>query len=68
MENNAQEEAKWYVVHTFSGYENMVQDNLYKVIEKNNLQDDILEVQIPMEDTIEEKNGKKKVVQHKMFP
>ena len=68
MENNAQEEAKWYVVHTFSGYEHMVQDNLYKVIEKNNLQDDILEVQIPMEDTIEEKNGKKKVVQHKMFP
>ena len=70
MENNMNEleEAKWYVLHTFSGYENMVQDNLYKVIEKNNLQEDILEVQIPMEDTIEEKNGKKKVVQRKMFP
>ena len=70
MENNMNEleEAKWYVLHTFSGYENMVQDNLYKVIEKNNLQEDILEVQIPMEDTIEEKNGKRKVVQRKMFP
>ena len=61
-------EAKWYVVHTFSGYENMVMANLYKVIEKNNLQDIILDVKIPMEDTIEEKNGKKKVVQRKMFP
>lgn len=69
MENiNEQEEAKWYVVHTFSGYENMVQDNLYKVVEKNGLQEDILEVQIPMEDTIEESNGKRKVVQRKMFP
>ena len=68
MENNQMVEAKWYVVHTFSGYENMVQANLYKVVEKNGLQDDILEVQIPMEDTIEESNGKRKVVQRKMFP
>lgn len=66
--NNTLEEPKWYVLHTFSGYENMVQDNLYKVVETNNLQDDILEVQIPMEETIEEKNGKKKVVSRKMFP
>ena len=53
MDNNMneREEATWYVLHTFSGYENMVQDNLYKVIEKNNLEEDILEVQIPMEDT-----------------
>lgn len=61
-------EPKWYVVHTFSGYENMVMDNLYKVAEKNGLQDYILEVQIPMEDAIEEKNGKRKVVQRKKFP
>ena len=60
-ENKDLEEPKWYVLHTFSGYENMVQDNLYKVVETNNLQDDILEVQIPMEDVI-------KVVQRKMFP
>lgn len=68
MENKEIIEPKWYVVHTFSGYENMVMDNLYKVIEKNGLQEQILEVQIPMEDTIEEKNGKRKVVQRKMFP
>lgn len=68
MAEEIKEEPKWYVVHTFSGYENMVMDNLYKVAEKNGLQDHILEVQIPMEDAIEEKNGKRKVVQRKMFP
>lgn len=61
-------EPKWYVLHTFSGYENMVLENLKKVVEKNGLQEDILEVQIPMEDVVEEKNGKKKFVQRRMFP
>jgi len=62
------EEAKWYVIHTFTGYENMVVDGIQKVVEKNGLQDDIIETKIPMEDVIEEKNGKKKVVQRKKFP
>ncbi len=62
------EEAKWYIIHTFTGYETMVVDGINKLVEKNGLQDDILEVRIPMEDVIEEKNGKKKVVQRKMFP
>jgi len=62
------EEPKWYVIHTFSGYEQMVLDNLYKCIKKNNLEEQILEVKIPMEEVIEEKNGKKKVVERKMFP
>lgn len=62
------EEAKWYIIHTFTGYENMVVDGINKLVEKNGLQDDIVEVKIPMEDVIEEKNGKKKVVQRKMFP
>jgi len=62
------EEPKWYVIHTFSSYEQMVLDNLNKCIKKNNLEDRILEVKIPMEEVIEEKNGKKKVVQRKMFP
>jgi len=61
-------EPKWYVLHTFSGYENMVMDGLYKTVQKNNLGEQIMEIQIPMEDTIEEKNGKRKVVQRKMFP
>lgn len=62
------EDPKWYVVHTLSGYENMVQNNLYKTIENNSLQDYIVEVRVPMEEAIEEKNGKKKVVERKMFP
>lgn len=68
MDNVLNEEPKWYVLHTFSGYENLVQSNLYKTIEKHQLQDYIIEVKIPMEEAIEEKNGKKKVVERKMFP
>lgn len=62
-------EAKWYVLHTFSGYEAMVKDSLEKLIENNNLQEYIFDIQIPMEETIEEKaNGKKKVVLRKLIP
>ena len=63
-----QEEAKWYVLHTFSGYENVAKENLETVIEKYNLQDRIFDIIIPMEDVIEEKNGKKKLVQRKLMP
>ncbi len=60
--------AKWYVIHTYSGYEAMVKDTLEKMVINSNLQGQILEVKIPMEETIEEKNGKKKVVQRKVLP
>lgn len=60
--------AKWYVIHTYSGYESMVMDSLEKLIENNNLQDDIFDIKIPMEETIEEKNGKRKVVMRKTLP
>ncbi|MBO5851801.1 MAG: transcription termination/antitermination factor NusG [Clostridia bacterium] len=60
--------AKWYVIHTYSGYEAMVKDTLEKMVVNSNLQGQILEVKIPMEETIEEKNGKKKVVQRKVLP
>ena len=60
--------ARWYVLHTYSGYEAMVKDSLEKLVENNNLQDRIFDVCIPMEKTIEERNGKKKVVQRKLFP
>ena len=60
--------AKWYVIHTYSGYEAMVKDTLEKMVVNSNLQGQILEVKIPMEETIEEKNGKKKVVQKKVLP
>ncbi len=61
-------EAKWYVLHTFSGYENVAKENLETVIEKFNLKDRIFEIVIPMEDVVEEKNGKKKLVQRKAMP
>ncbi|MDD4815891.1 MAG: transcription termination/antitermination protein NusG [Clostridia bacterium] len=63
-----EEEAKWYVLHTFSGYENVAKANLENVKEKFNLQDRIFDIIIPMEDVIEEKNGKKKLVQRKVMP
>ena len=61
-------EANWYVVHTYSGYENKVKANIEKTIENRKLQDQILEVSVPMQDVIEVKNGVKKRVQKKMFP
>ena len=61
-------EEKWYALHTFSGYENVAKENLETVIEKFNLQDRIFDIVIPMEDDVEEKNGKKKLVQRKSMP
>jgi len=63
------EQARWYVIHTYSGYEAMVKSSLENLIENNNLQDKIFEIQIPTEETLEEKaNGKKKIVERKKFP
>lgn len=62
-------EPKWYILHTYSGYEAMVKDSLERLIENNNLSDSIVDVKIPTEQTIEEKaNGKKKVVERKLLP
>ena len=58
----------WYILHTYAGYESMVKDILERLIEINNLQSLIFEVKIPMEQTIEEKNGKRKVVERKLLP
>lgn len=58
----------WYILHTYSGYESMVKDSLERLIENNNLQDMIVDVKIPMEETIEERNGKRKIVQRKLLP
>lgn len=60
-------DAKWYVVHTYSGYENKVKANIEKTIENRKLQDQILEVSVPLQEAIELKNGVKKKVQKKMF-
>ena len=61
-------ESNWYVVHTYSGYENKVKVDIEKTIENRNLHDQILEVTVPMEDVVEVKNGVKKQVQKKLFP
>ena len=62
------EEPKWYILHTYSGYEAMVKDSLEKLIENNNLSDYIVDLKIPMEQVVEEKNGKLKVVERKLLP
>ena len=61
-------EAKWYVVHTYSGYENKVKANIDKTIENRHLEEQILEVRVPMQEVVEIKNGAEKVAQKKMFP
>ena len=61
-------EAKWYVVHTYSGYENKVKANIEKTIENRHLEEEILEVRVPLQDVVEMKNGAKRTVQKKMFP
>ena len=62
------EAAKWYVVHTYSGYENKVKANIEKTIENRHLEDQILEVRVPLQDVVEMKNGTSRQVQKKMFP
>jgi transcriptional antiterminator NusG len=59
---------RWFVVHTYAGYENKVKSNLHSRAVSMNMEDRIYEVVIPMEDVIEFKNGKKVVVQKKVFP
>lgn len=62
------ERARWYVVHTYSGYENKVKANIEKTIENRNLQTLFQDIQVPMEEVLEEKDGKQKVSLKKKFP
>lgn len=62
------DEAKWYVVHTYSGYENKVKANIEKIVENRKLHDLILDVVVPMEEQIEIKDGKKRATLKKVFP
>jgi transcriptional antiterminator NusG len=59
---------EWYVVHTYAGYENKVKTNLESRIHTMQMEEKIYDVHIPMEDVMEIKNGKKQVVQRKVFP
>ena len=62
------DKAIWYVVHTYSGYENKVKANLEKAIENRNLEEFVHDIQVPMEEQVEIKDGKKKVTYKKVFP
>lgn len=63
------EDAKWYVVHTYSGYENKVADNIVKVVENRKMQDQILEVKVPTEIVTEiREDGRTREVERKLFP
>ena len=64
-ENNT---PKWYVVHTYSGYENKVMTSLQNMVENMALQDRIVDVRIPTEEVMEVRNDKKRLVQRKLFP
>lgn len=67
-EPNIADSALWYVVHTYSGYENKVKANIEKVVESRGLQDYIVDVAVPLEEQIEIKDGKKKATLRKVFP
>lgn len=62
------EKAKWFVVHTYSGYENKVKANIEKLVDNRKLHDQILEVIVPLYKVVEEKNGNKREVEKKTFP
>ena len=61
-------EAKWYVIHTYSGYENKVATDLEKMVENRGMQDLIVDIKIPTEKVVEIKDDKKKEIERKIFP
>ena len=68
QEKNYDTEPRWYVVHTYSGYENKVKTDLEKTIKNRELEDYFFEIVVPMDEQIEIKNGKKKTNLKKVFP
>lgn len=64
----ASTEARWYVAHTYSGYENKVKNDIEMTIANRKLQDQILEVAVPVQEVVEMKNGKKRTISKKLFP
>ena len=61
-------DAKWYVIHTYSGYENKVASNLEKMVENRGMQDLIYDIKVPTETVVEVKDNKKREVERKIFP
>lgn len=60
--------ARWYVIHTYSGYENKVAENIKKVVDNQNIQELIPEIKVPTETVIEIKDNKQREVERKVFP
>ena len=60
--------AKWYVAHTYSGYENKVMTDIQKTVENRTMHDIIQDIRVPMEEVIEIKDNQKKVVERKIYP
>lgn len=63
-----EKDKKWYVIHTYSGYENKVMTTLERKVQSMGMEDDIARILVPMEDVVEEKDGVKKIVKRKIFP
>ncbi|MBP2028895.1 transcriptional antiterminator NusG [Acetoanaerobium pronyense] len=63
-----QEQARWYVIHTYSGHENKVKATIEKAVQSRGMEDLIQNVAVPVEDVVETKNGKEKIRQRKVFP
>ena len=68
MSEELNNQLRWYVIHTYSGYENKVKTNIEKLVENGGLEENIQEISVPMEEAVEIKNGVKKTVQRKKFP
>lgn len=64
----SENKAKWYVAHTYSGYENKVMDDIIKTTENRGMQDIIQDVKVPMEEVVEIKDNKKKISERKIYP
>lgn len=68
MSEELSKQLRWYVIHTYSGYENKVKTNIEKLVENGGLEEYIQEISVPLEEAVEIKNGVKKTVQRKKFP
>lgn len=68
MEHDYNDQACWYVAHTYSGYENKVKASIEATVENRNMEDQILQVEVPIQQVVELKNGKRTVRDKKLFP
>lgn len=68
LETQELQEPKWYILHTYSSYEQMVKTNIEQMVVNNHFENKVFDIKIPTEQSVEERNGKKKVVEVKSMP